>query len=153
MNRASELNGANLLTAHEVVKDFSGHRALNKVSLKVPEGSVYGLLGPNGAGKTTLLRIINQITAPDSGSVHFEGIPIGPEHRSMIGYLPEERGLYKKMKVGEQALYLAQLKGLSRSTAHARLKDWFERFGMEDWWNKKIEELSKLWHQFPISKT
>jgi len=109
MNRASELSGANLITANAVVKDFSGHRALNKVSMEVPKGSVYGLLGPNGAGKTTLLRIINQITAPDQGSVLFEGTPIGPEHRSMIGYLPEERGLYKKMKVGEQALYLARL--------------------------------------------
>lgn len=133
----------NLLTAHDVVKDFSGHRALNKVSLKVPEGSVYGLLGPNGAGKTTLLRIINQITAPDSGTVHFEGSPIGPEHRSMIGYLPEERGLYKKMKVGEQALYLAQLKGLSRQEAMKRLRIWFEKFEIGPWWDKKVEELSK----------
>jgi len=143
MNRASEFSGANLITAHDVVKDFSGHRALNKVSLKVPEGSVYGLLGPNGAGKTTLLRIINQITAPDSGSVHFEGNPIGPEHRSMIGYLPEERGLYKKMKVGEQALYLAQLKGLSKQEAMKRLKVWFEKFEIGAWWDKKVEELSK----------
>ena len=143
MNRASELSGANLLTAHDVVKDFSGHRALNKVSLKVPEGSVYGLLGPNGAGKTTLLRIINQITAPDSGSVHFEGSPIGPEHRPMIGYLPEERGLYKKMKVGEQALYLAQLKGLSKQEAMKRLKVWFKKFEIGAWWDKKVEELSK----------
>jgi ABC-2 type transport system ATP-binding protein len=133
----------NLITAHEVVKDFSGHRALNKVSLKVPEGSVYGLLGPNGAGKTTLLRIINQITAPDSGSVHFEGNPIGPEHRSMIGYLPEERGLYKKMKVGEQALYLAQLRGLSKQEAMKRLKVWFKKFEIGAWWDKKVEELSK----------
>jgi ABC-2 type transport system ATP-binding protein len=133
----------NLITAHDVVKDFSGHRALNKVSLKVPEGSVYGLLGPNGAGKTTLLRIINQITAPDSGSVHFEGKPIGPEHRSMIGYLPEERGLYKKMKVGEQALYLAQLRGLSKQEAMKRLKVWFKKFEIGAWWDKKVEELSK----------
>jgi ABC-2 type transport system ATP-binding protein len=143
MNRACEFSGANLITAHDVVKDFSGHRALNKVSLKVPEGSVYGLLGPNGAGKTTLLRIINQITAPDSGSVHFEGKPIGPEHRSMIGYLPEERGLYKKMKVGEQALYLAQLRGLSKQEAMKRLKVWFKKFEIGAWWDKKVEELSK----------
>jgi ABC-2 type transport system ATP-binding protein len=143
MNRAFELSGANLIDAHDVVKDFSGHRALNKVSLKVPEGSVYGLLGPNGAGKTTLLRIINQITAPDSGSVHFGGNPIGPEHRSMIGYLPEERGLYKKMKVGEQALYLAQLRGLSKQEAMKRLKVWFKKFEIGAWWDKKVEELSK----------
>ncbi len=143
MNRAYELSGANLITAHDVVKDFSGHRALNNVSLKVPEGSIYGLLGPNGAGKTTLLRIINQITAPDHGSVLFEGNPIGPEHRSMIGYLPEERGLYKKMKVGEQALYLAQLKGLSKQEAMKRLKVWFKKFEIGAWWDKKVEELSK----------
>ena len=143
MNRASELSGANLITASEVVKDFSGHRALNHVSMEVPEGSIYGLLGPNGAGKTTLLRIINQITAPDEGSVLFEGKPIGPDHRPMIGYLPEERGLYKKMKVGEQALYLAQLKGLSRQEALKGLKTWFRKFEIEAWWDKKVEELSK----------
>lgn len=133
----------NLITADEVVKDFSGHRALNKVSLEVPEGSIYGLLGPNGAGKTTLLRIINQITAPDQGTVLFRGQPISAEHRSQIGYLPEERGLYKKMKVGEQALYLAQLKGLSRQDANKRLKYWFEKFEIGSWWDKKVEELSK----------
>jgi len=133
----------NLITASEVVKDFSGHRALNHVSMEVPEGSIYGLLGPNGAGKTTLLRIINQITAPDEGSILFEGSPIGPDHRHMIGYLPEERGLYKKMKVGEQALYLAQLRGLSRQEATKRLKLWFQKFEIEAWWNKKVEELSK----------
>lgn len=133
----------NLISAHEVVKDFSGHRALNRVSMEVPEGSIYGLLGPNGAGKTTLLRIINQITAPDEGIVLYEGLPIGREHRSMIGYLPEERGLYKKMKVGEQALYLAQLKGLSRQEAMKRLKIWFHKFEMVAWWDKKVEELSK----------
>lgn len=143
MNRASELSGANLITANAVVKDFSGHRALNQVSMEVPEGSIYGLLGPNGAGKTTLLRIINQITAPDEGSIHFRGKPIHPDHRSIIGYLPEERGLYKKMKVGEQALYLAQLKGLSRSEAMKRLKVWFEKFELGAWWDKKVEELSK----------
>ncbi len=132
-----------LITADAVIKDFSGHRALNKVSLEVPEGSIYGLLGPNGAGKTTLLRIINQITAPDQGSILFRGQPIGSEHRSQIGYLPEERGLYKKMKVGEQALYLAQLKGLSRAEALKRLKVWFEKFEIGGWWDKKVEELSK----------
>ncbi len=143
MNRANELSKANLITANAVVKDFSGHRALNRVSMEVPEGSVYGLLGPNGAGKTTLLRIINQITAPDEGSIHFAGKPIGPDHRAMIGYLPEERGLYKKMKVGEQALYLARLKGLSRPEAIKRLKVWFEKFEIGAWWDKKVEELSK----------
>ncbi len=132
-----------LITANAVVKDFSGHRALNKVSMEVPEGSIYGLLGPNGAGKTTLLRIINQITAPDEGSIHFEGEPIGPDHRTLIGYLPEERGLYKRMKVGEQALYLAQLKGLSKPEAMKRLKVWFDKFEIGAWWNKKVEELSK----------
>ena len=132
-----------LISASEVVKDFSGHRALNRVSMEVPEGSIYGLLGPNGAGKTTLLRIINQITAPDQGSIHFEGTPMGQEHRHMIGYLPEERGLYQKMKVGEQALYLAQLKGLSRQEAAKRLHTWFRKFEIEAWWNKKVEELSK----------
>jgi ABC-2 type transport system ATP-binding protein len=133
----------NLLTASEVVKDFSGHRALNQVSMEVPEGSIYGLLGPNGAGKTTLLRIINQITAPDQGSILFEGTPMSQVHRPMIGYLPEERGLYKKMKVGEQALYLARLKGLSRQEAMKRLKVWFRKFEIEGWWEKKVEELSK----------
>jgi ABC-2 type transport system ATP-binding protein len=143
MNRACELSGANLITVDAVVKDFSGHRALNKVSIQVPEGSIYGLLGPNGAGKTTLLRIINQITAPDEGSILFQGQPMGSEHRSLIGYLPEERGLYKKMKVGEQALYLARLKGLSRQEAMKRLKVWFHKFEMTAWWDKKVEELSK----------
>jgi ABC-2 type transport system ATP-binding protein len=143
MNPSGELSGANLITAEEVVKDFSGHRALNKVSLEVPEGSIYGLLGPNGAGKTTLLRIINQITAPDQGAIFFRGKPIAAEHRSQIGYLPEERGLYKKMKVGEQALYLAQLKGMSRQDAMKKLKYWFEKFEIGSWWDKKVEELSK----------
>ncbi len=143
MNRAYELSGANLLTASNVVKDFNGHRALNHVSMEVPGGSIYGLLGPNGAGKTTLLRIINQITAPDEGSILFEGIPITPEHVSMIGYLPEERGLYRKMKVGEQALYLARLKGLSRQEAMKRLKTWFSKLEIGAWWDKKVEELSK----------
>ncbi|MFO7934884.1 MAG: ATP-binding cassette domain-containing protein [Bacteroidales bacterium] len=132
-----------ILTAQEVVKDFSGHRALNRVSMEVPRASIYGLLGPNGAGKTTLLRIINQITAPDHGSILFEGRPIKREDTTGIGYLPEERGLYRKMKVGEQALYLAQLKGMSKHDATTRLKKWFERFEMGAWWNKKVEELSK----------
>ncbi len=133
----------NLITASSVVKDFSGHRALNQVSMEVPEGSIYGLLGPNGAGKTTLLRIINQITAPDQGSIHFKGQPIASEHRPLIGYLPEERGLYAKMKVGEQAVYLAQLKGLSKQEAIKRLKIWFQKFEIGAWWNKKVQELSK----------
>ncbi len=133
----------NLITANSVVKDFTGHRALDHVSMEVPEGSIYGLLGPNGAGKTTLLRIINQITAPDEGEILFANKPIAPEHRSMIGYLPEERGLYKKMKVGEQALYLAQLKGLPRPEAMKRLTTWFEKFEIGPWWDKKVEELSK----------
>jgi len=132
-----------LITADAVVKDFSGHRALNRVSMEVPKGSIYGLLGPNGAGKTTLLRIINQITAPDQGAILFEGQPINSDHRSQIGYLPEERGLYKKMKVGEQALYLAQLKGLSKPEAMKRLKTWFDKFEIGAWWGKKVEELSK----------
>jgi ABC-2 type transport system ATP-binding protein len=143
MNRACELSGANLITADAVVKDFSGHRALNRVSIEVPRGSIYGLLGPNGAGKTTLLRIINQIIAPDQGRILFEGVPISSEHRSRIGYLPEERGLYKKMKVGEQALYLARLKGLSRQEAMKRLRIWFGKLELEAWWDKKVEELSK----------
>lgn len=133
----------NLITADAVVKDFSGHRALNRVSMEVPKGSIYGLLGPNGAGKTTMLRIINQITAPDEGTILFEGQPINSDHRSQIGYLPEERGLYKKMKVGEQALYLAQLKGLSKPEAMKRLKIWFDKFEIGAWWGKKVEELSK----------
>jgi len=143
MNRVSERGEANLLTADSVVKDFSGHRALNRVSIDVPRGSIYGLLGPNGAGKTTLLRIINQITAPDEGEIRFNGEPVTGEHRARIGYLPEERGLYKKMKVGEQALYLARLKGLSRAEAMKRLKDWFGKFEIGGWWDKKVEELSK----------
>ena len=133
----------NLITASEIIKDFQGHRALNKVSVKVPEGSIYGLLGPNGAGKTTLFRIMNQITAPDTGTIWFGERPIQREDIQQIGYLPEERGLYKKMKVGEQALYLAQLKGLPRAEAIKRLKIWFEKFEIGSWWSKKVEELSK----------
>ena len=133
----------NILVAKEVVKRFGNHTALNKVSLEIPENSIYGLLGPNGAGKTTLIRIINQITYPDAGEVLFNGKPLQPEHIGLIGYLPEERGLYKSMKVGEQALYLAQLKGLSKAEAKERLKFWFDKLEIGDWWNKKIQELSK----------
>jgi len=132
-----------IFKATDVCKAYAGHVALDKVSITVPRGSVFGLLGPNGAGKTSLIRIINQITGPDSGELYFNGEPLGPEHLDRIGYLPEERGLYKKMKVGEQALYLAQLKGLSKREALSRLKFWFERFGIQEWWNKKVEELSK----------
>jgi ABC-2 type transport system ATP-binding protein len=133
----------NLIQAENVTKRFSGHTALSGVSLVVPDQSIYGLLGPNGAGKTTLIRIINMITAPDEGSILFEGRNIHPDDIGRIGYLPEERGLYKKMKVGEQAIYLAQLKGLSRVEAHRRLKEWFDKFDISAWWNKKVEELSK----------
>jgi ABC-2 type transport system ATP-binding protein len=132
-----------LFQANNVVKEFSNHRALNKVSITVPENSIFGLLGPNGAGKTTLIRIINQITAPDEGELFFEGRKMTSDDVSLIGYLPEERGLYKKMKVGEQAVYLAQLKGLSKQDALKKLKYWFEKFEMSEWWNKKVEELSK----------
>jgi ABC-2 type transport system ATP-binding protein len=134
---------SNLLEVNGVSKNYGGFTALNNVSLKVPKGSIYGLLGPNGAGKTTLIRIINQITMPDSGTVFLDGTSLNGNHIKDIGYLPEERGLYKTMKVGEQALYLAQLKGLSKSEAKIRLKYWFERLEIGDWWNKKIQELSK----------
>ncbi len=132
-----------LLVADSVSKNFGDFTALNNVSITVPKGSVFGLLGPNGAGKTTLIRIINQITMPDTGSVILDGESLQAHHIKDIGYLPEERGLYKSMKVGEQALYLAQLKGLSRREAKTRLKWWFERLEIGDWWNKKIQELSK----------
>ncbi len=131
------------LEAKQVVKKYANHLALNNVDLHVPENSIYGLLGPNGAGKTTLIRIINQITGPDSGEILFNGRPLKPEDVHSIGYLPEERGLYKKMKVGEQALYLARMKGLSRHDALKRLKYWFEKFEIQPWWDKKVEELSK----------
>ncbi len=131
------------LEASHIVKQYASHTALNDVSIRVPKGKVFGLLGPNGAGKTTLIRIINRITAPDSGEVFFDGHPFQPEDVMRIGYLPEERGLYKKMKVGEQAIYLAQLKGLSRQEAKKRLVKWFEKFDIMPWWNKKLEELSK----------
>ncbi|MCK0110318.1 ATP-binding cassette domain-containing protein [Flavobacteriaceae bacterium S0825] len=133
----------NLLVANSVSKNFGKFTALNNVSIEVPKGSIFGLLGPNGAGKTTLIRVINQITMPDSGSVMLDGQPLQSHHIRDIGYLPEERGLYKSMKVGEQALYLAQLKGLSKSEAKKRLKYWFDKLEIGDWWNKKIQELSK----------
>jgi ABC-2 type transport system ATP-binding protein len=133
----------NLLEINNVVKKYGDFTALNDVSLHIPKGSVYGLLGPNGAGKTSLIRIINQITMPDSGSIFLDGESLAPHHTAQIGYLPEERGLYKSMKVGEQALYLAQLKGLSKMEAKKRLKYWFDKFDISAWWNKKIEELSK----------
>lgn len=132
-----------ILVAKNVSKSFGEHAALSEVSLEIPENCIYGLLGPNGAGKTTLIRIINQITFPDRGQIFFDGEPLAPKHIATIGYLPEERGLYKSMKVGEQALYLAQLKGLSKSEAKKRLKYWFERLEIGEWWNKKIQELSK----------
>ena len=132
-----------ILRVEHVSKHFAQHTALDDVSLAVPRGSVYGLLGPNGAGKTTLIRIINRITAPDTGRVLLGDREIRPEDVRRIGYLPEERGLYKKMKVGEQAVFFARLKGLSRREAVARLKVWFRKFGIENWWDKKIEELSK----------
>lgn len=131
------------LTAENIVKRFGTHTALDGVSISVPRGRVFGLLGPNGAGKTTLIRIINRITVPDSGTITFDGHPFNADDVQRIGYLPEERGLYKKMKVGEQAVYLASLRGLSAREAKARLKAWFEKFGIESWWNKKLEELSK----------
>lgn len=132
-----------LLTVEHVTKRYASHTALDDVSLAIPKGSVYGLLGPNGAGKTTLIRIINRITAPDAGRVLFGDREIAPDDIYRIGYLPEERGLYKKMKVGEQAVFFARLKGLSRREAVARLKQWFIRFGIQEWWDKKVEELSK----------
>lgn len=133
----------NLLEINNVVKKYGDFTALNDVSIHIPKGSVYGLLGPNGAGKTSLIRIVNQITLPDSGSIILDGEVLAPYHTAQIGYLPEERGLYKSMKVGEQALYLAQLKGLSKAEAKKRLKYWFERLEIGDWWDKKIQELSK----------
>ena len=132
-----------LIECREVCKSFGPKVALDHVSLSFEEGRITGLLGPNGAGKTTLIRIINRITIPSGGEVLFKGSPIKESDVARIGYMPEERGLYRKMKVGEQALYLAQLKGMSRSDAMASLKDWFVRFGIQDWWNKKVEELSK----------
>lgn len=134
---------SNLLSVRGVSKQFAAHKALENVSIEVPRGRIFGLLGPNGAGKTTLIRIINHITLPDTGEVWFDGKPLSQEDVAQIGYLPEERGLYRKMKVGKQALYLAQLKGLSRHEAQKRLEVWFEKFQIMPWWNKKLEELSK----------
>ena len=133
----------NLLSIDSVSKKFGSHTALNNISLNIPEGCIYGLLGPNGAGKTTLIRIINQILLPDSGKVFFNDRELNQSHIKQIGYLPEERGLYPKMKIGEQAIYLAQLKGMDRKIAKAELKKWFEKFEISDWWNKKVTELSK----------
>lgn len=133
----------NIIEVQNVTKKYSNHLALDNISLAIQKGVVYGLLGPNGAGKTTLIRILNQITAPDSGTVLFNGNPISRRDIEKIGYLPEERGLYKKMKVGEEAMYLAQLKGLSKQEALERLKYWFIKFEIQSWWNKKVEELSK----------
>ena len=132
-----------LFKANEVIKDYAGQRALDQVSISVASQSVFGLLGPNGAGKTTLIRIINQITAPDKGELFFKGKKFTSGDIRQIGYLPEERGLYKKMKVGEQALYLARLKGMTRTDALKSLKYWFEKLEIQSWWNKKVEELSK----------
>lgn len=132
-----------ILQIENVTKRYSAHTALDNVSLSVPQGSIYGLLGPNGAGKTTLIRVITRITLPDEGRAVFDGHVITDQDIYRIGYLPEERGLYKKMKVGEQAIFFARLKGLSRKEAIARLKEWFVRFGIEEWWNRKVEDLSK----------
>lgn len=132
-----------ILSVKNIVKKYSNHTALDHVSMEVPEKCIFGLLGPNGAGKTSLIRIINQITGPDSGEIFFNGEKLNPTHVDSIGYLPEERGLYRKMKVGEQCVYLARLKGLSKKEAEKRLKMWFEKFEMKGWWNKKIDELSK----------
>ena len=134
---------SNILEVIKVVKQYGNYTALNEVSLTVPKGSIYGLLGPNGAGKTSLIRIINQITMPDSGDIILDGAILKPEDVQYIGYMPEERGLYKSMKVGEQCLYLAQLKGLSKNDAKTQLDYWFERLEIQGWWNKKIQELSK----------
>ncbi len=132
-----------LFTTENVSKQYAGHKALDKVSISVPQGSIFGLLGPNGAGKTSLIRIINMITGPDEGELFFKGEKLQQKHIGMIGYLPEERGLYRKMKVGEHALYLARLKGLSKRDAYLKLKYWFDKFDIGAWWNKKVEELSK----------
>lgn len=132
-----------MLSIRNIVKQYANHRALDNVSIEVEKGSIFGLLGPNGAGKTSLIRIINQITGPDQGEILLNGEKLNPSHISIIGYLPEERGLYKKMEIGEQMMYLAQLKGLSKTEATARIKYWFEKMGIQSWWNKKVEDLSK----------
>lgn len=134
---------SNLLEIHNIVKNYAAHTALDDVSLNVPKGQIFGLLGPNGAGKTSLIRIINQITGPDEGHILFDGEPLQEKHIAQIGYLPEERGLYKKMKVGEQLLYLARLKGLSKAEAMDMLKEWFIKFDIKTWWEKSVEDLSK----------
>ena len=133
----------NIIEINGVTKQYTNHTALDNVSLNIPKGGIYGLLGPNGAGKTSLIRILTQITAADNGTISFNGETLRPSHSAQIGYLPEERGLYKKMKVGEQAIYLARLKGLSDKEAKTSLKHWFAKLEMESWWNKKVEELSK----------
>jgi ABC-2 type transport system ATP-binding protein len=132
-----------LFKAEQVSKSYTGHKALSNVSLAIPSGSIFGLLGPNGAGKTTFIRIINQIIAPDEGTIYYRNEKMTPDHARHIGYLPEERGLYKKMKVGEQAVYLAQLKGVPEQKAKKLLREWFEKFDLMRWWGKKVEELSK----------
>lgn len=132
-----------MLSIRNIVKQYANHRALDNVSIEIEKGSIFGLLGPNGAGKTSLIRIINQITGPDQGEILLNGEKLKPSHISIIGYLPEERGLYKKMEIGEQMMYLAQLKGLSKSEATARIRYWFEKMGIQSWWNKKVEDLSK----------
>ncbi len=132
-----------ILSIQDVVKRYSSHVALDRVSLEIPKGKIFGLLGPNGAGKTSLIRIITQITAPDEGQILFDGERLSSKHVEQIGYLPEERGLYKKMKVGEQLIYLAQLKGLTRQEATTRLKDWFIRLDIKEWWDKQVDDLSK----------
>ena len=132
-----------IIQCNQVCKNFGEKVALDHVSLEIPEGQIFGLLGPNGAGKTTLIRIINRITIPSAGEILFNGRPITQADVARIGYMPEERGLYRKMKVGEQAIYLAQLKGMSAAEARKALREWFVRFGIQDWWDKKVEELSK----------
>ncbi|MHA8050248.1 ABC transporter ATP-binding protein [Aquirufa sp. ROCK-SH2] len=132
-----------ILSIQQVTKRYENHLALNQINLDIPEGQIFGLLGPNGAGKTSLIRIVNQITAPDEGNVYFNGESLSQKHIEQIGYLPEERGLYKKMKVGEQLVYLARLKGLTKEEAIAGLKEWFIKLDIKDWWNKPVEDLSK----------
>ena len=132
-----------MLKIENIVKQYADHKALDDVSLEIERGCIFGLLGPNGAGKTSLIRIINQITAPDEGRIFINGEPLNPSHINTIGYLPEERGLYKKMEIGEQMIYLARLKGLSKKEALERCNYWFDRMEMQTWWKKKVEDLSK----------
>ena len=141
------------ISVNEVTKKYADHTVLDRMFIDIPEQCIYGLLGPNGAGKTTLIRILNQITAPDSGEVIINGEKLSQKHIARIGYLPEERGLYKKMKVGEQAIYLAELKGIKKAEAQKRLKIWFDRFEIGDWWDKKVEELSKGMQQKVLFRT